>query len=154
VTDDRHLLTDVGLTIRHRAMRPVNDVSVRTTRRSGTTSGTVEDLGTIEGRHNLGQALVVRLLTPLGELAGLGHPAYGSRVPELVGRPNTAASRDLLKLAILDSVVRDPRVAEVTEITVEPVAQQPSRVDVLITVLPVGATGTVRVGPIELELAT
>jgi phage baseplate assembly protein W len=154
VSDDRHLRTDIGLTVRHRALRPVYDVSVRTTRRSGTTSGTVEDLGTIEGRHNLGQALVLRLLTPLGELAGLGHPDYGSRVPELVGRPNTATTRDMLKLAILDSVVRDPRVAEVTEVTVEPVARQPSRVDVLITIQPIGVTGTLRVGPIELELAT
>jgi phage baseplate assembly protein W len=154
VTDDRHLLTDVGLTVRHRALRPVYDVSIHTTRRSGRVSGTVEDLGTVQGRDSLGQALVVRLLTPLGELAGLGHPDYGSRLPELVGRPNTATTRDLLKLAILDSVVRDPRVAEVTEVTVDPVAGQPSRVDVLITIRPVGAADTVRVGPIELELAT
>jgi phage baseplate assembly protein W len=155
VSDDRHLLTDVALTVRHRSLRPVYDVATRTTRPlGGTRTSRVEDLETLSGRHNLGQALVVRLLTPLGELEGLGHPEYGSRLQEMVGRPNTATTRGLLKLAILDSVVRDPRVAEVTEVAVDPVAGHPSRVDVLVTVRPVGASSTVQVGPIELELAT
>ncbi|MGH9139212.1 MAG: GPW/gp25 family protein, partial [Acidimicrobiales bacterium] len=34
----------------------------------------------LTGRHNLGQALILRLLTPRGALADLGHAGYGSRL--------------------------------------------------------------------------
>lgn len=163
MTDDRHLLTDLAVVVRHQSFRPVYDVvATEARRRNGTRTGIVEDLGTITGRANLGQALVLRLLTPLGELASLGHPEYGSRIPELVGRPNTATTRDLLKLAIIDSVVREPRVAEVAEVSVDPAVAQRDRVDVVVVVVPVGpdhehgggAHSPVRVGPITLELGS
>jgi hypothetical protein len=53
------------------------------------------DLGTFSDRENLAQALVLRLLTPRGSLASLGHTAYGSRLHELIGRRKTKALRNL-----------------------------------------------------------
>jgi phage baseplate assembly protein W len=153
--DDPHLLTDLAIRVRQHAFRPVYDVVATETRRRGAaTPGTLEDLGTIGGRANLGQALVMRLLTPLGELAGLGHPEYGSRLPDLVGRGNTATTRDLLKLAILDAVVRDPRVAEVVEVQVDPAVAMRDMVEVLVVVVSIGSTTPVQVGPFTLELGT
>ena len=56
------------------------------------------------------QMLVTRLKTQRGELAGLGHPDYGSRHHELIGEPNVARTRDLIKLHVLDALRREPRV--------------------------------------------
>lgn len=150
--DDGHLLTDIAIRVRHHAFRPVYDVVTETRRPRAAGPGTVEDLGTTSGRANLGQALVMRLLTPLGELAGLGHPEYGSRMSDLVGRGNTATTRDLLKLAVLDAVVRDPRVAEVVDVTVVPAAGLRDAVEVGLVVTAVGAATPVTVGPFTLEL--
>lgn len=153
--DDRHLLTDLAVRVRLHAFRPVYDVVATQQRRHvGTVPGTVEDLGTISGRDNLAQAVVLRLLTPLGELADLGHPDYGSRVPDLVGRPNTATTRDLLTLAILEAVVRDPRVAAIEEVRVDPSPGLRDTVEVLVVVTPVGATEPISVGPFALELGS
>lgn len=154
MADDRHLLTDLAIRVRHHAFRPVYDVVATETRPRGGTGGAVEELVTVAGRDNLGQALVMRLLTPLGELTDLGHPDYGSRVPDLVGRGNTATTRDLLKLAILEAVVRDPRVAEVVEVRVDPAFAVRDTVEVLVVVVPVGATSPVQVGPFTLGLGT
>ena len=40
-----------------------------------------DDLTLAAERANLGQALILRLLTPLGSLGPLGHPDYGSGSP-------------------------------------------------------------------------
>src|ERR1043165_7814825 len=56
------------------------------------------DLAIVKERDNLGQALVVRLLTSLGSLAPLGHPQYGSRLLELIGKRNDATTRNLARL--------------------------------------------------------
>lgn len=151
MAEDAHLLTDLALQVRHHLFRPVHDVVA--VRGRGAGGGRVEDLDTVTGRSNLGQALLMRLLTPVGELTSLGHPAYGSRVPELIGRANTATTRDLLTLAILDSVVVDPRVAEVSEVRVEPAPGLRDTVRVVVVVVPVDVTSPVTVGPFTLELS-
>src|SRR3954447_18132522 len=61
---------------------------------------TAPGLAAVAGRANLAQALIVRLLTPRGSLAGLGHPAYGSRLGELVGRRNDVTARNLARLYV------------------------------------------------------
>jgi phage baseplate assembly protein W len=70
------------------------------------------DLVTIDGRENLAQALMLRLLTPRGALAALGHAAYGSRLHELIGRNKTAALRNLCRAFILEVVAQEPRVED------------------------------------------
>ena len=52
-----------------------------------------DDLRTVDGRDNLAQAVINRLLTRQGELAALGHPRYGSRLHELIGEPNNVRIR-------------------------------------------------------------
>ncbi len=95
------------------------------------------DLRVVSGRENLGQALLQRLLTRKGELGDLGHPGYGSRLHELVGRPNDQATRDLVRLYAKECVTQEPRVRDVVEIKVSPVAGDPHAVALDITVMPI-----------------
>ena len=75
-------------------------------------STVASDFATISGRENLAHALLLRLLTPRGSLADLGHAAYGSRLHELIGRPKTSALRDLCRAFVLEVVAQEPRVED------------------------------------------
>jgi phage baseplate assembly protein W len=68
------------------------------------------DLDTLSGRQNLAQALLLRLLTPLGSLASLGHAKYGSRLHELIGKRKTEELRNLCRAFVLEVVAQEPRV--------------------------------------------
>jgi phage baseplate assembly protein W len=146
--DTRHLLRDLAAHARHRELRPVYRLSetVRAPRRAW-------DFVAVDGFENLAQAVILRLLTPRGELAALGHPEYGSRVHELIGQQNNTSRRNLLKLFILEALKNEPRVAKVAEVKVEPSPGLRSTVDVLLRVQPVGATTLVTIGPFAIELA-
>jgi phage baseplate assembly protein W len=153
VAEDAHLLSDIRLELRQHELRPVYVVATRQQRqRIGDRAVTVEDFDTIGGRQNLGQAVVIRLLTPRGELAPLGHPEYGSRVHELIGRQNTDTTRNLLKLYILESLQMEPRIARVIRADVAAVAHSRQQVSVTLEVQPIGASATVTIGPFTLEL--
>ncbi len=81
----------------------------------------VSDLGLLSERENLAQALMLRLLTPRGTLAALGHATYGSRLHELIGEHKTAATRNLCRAFILEVVAQEPRVEDqAVEITFHP----------------------------------
>jgi phage baseplate assembly protein W len=149
---DPQLRTDLRLALHVHRLRPVYTVDARRDT-VGTRNGPRPraDLATVSGRDNLGQAIVVRLLTPRGELAALGHPEYGSRLHELIGDLNTETRRNLARLYILEALAAEPRVEQVVRVTVEPVPEQRSRVDVLLEVKPVGAA-PLTVGPFSLEL--
>ncbi len=69
-----------------------------------------QDLAVTDGRENLAQALLLRLLTPAGSIALLGHPEYGSRLGELIGRRKTEELRNLCRAFVLEAVAREPRV--------------------------------------------
>jgi phage baseplate assembly protein W len=71
---------------------------------------TVADIAVLEGRQNLAQALLLRLLTPRGSLKALGHENYGSRLHELIGRRKTEELRNLCRAFVLDAVAQEPRV--------------------------------------------
>lgn len=88
------------------------------------------DLMTVAGHDNLAQALLLRFLTPLGELALLGHPDYGSRLYELIGELNDAANRRRARMFALQALATEPRVAAVRDLQVR---QSPDRVGVLIS---------------------
>ncbi|SRR6266545_109912 len=158
MSDDRHLLTDIRLALRQHELRPVYSVDTDR-RRVPNVTGLLEDIGVVAGRDNLAQAVVLRLLTPRGELASLGHPEYGSRLHELIGRPNTETTRNLMRLFILESLAQEPRIEKVQEVRVTPVDGSRTRedvrhrVNVLLSVKPVGPTATVTIGPFTLELA-
>lgn len=149
---DRHLLTDIRLGLRDARLRPVYTVDVDR-RCVPNQDGLREDLGLVQGIDNLGQAVLLRLLTPRGELAALAHPDYGSRLHELVGRVNTETTRNLVKLFILESLQQEPRIAKVEEVTVTPTPGRRDRVDVSLRVKPIVASSSVTIGPFILELA-
>ncbi len=78
------------------------------------------DLDVVNGKANLIQSIIVRLKTGRGELAALGHPAYGSRHHQLIGEPNTEANRNLIKLYVLECLRQEHRLEEILEIDVKP----------------------------------
>lgn len=120
--DNRQLLTDIGLVLRDAELRPVYAVAVNRQRAVSSQKKIrqIMDVGLVSGTENLGQAVLLRLLTPRGELSELAHPEYGSRLHELVGRPNTPTTRNLMKLFILESLKQEPRIEEVKKVSVEP----------------------------------
>lgn len=142
------LLRDIAVHAVHRELRPVYRLteSTKLPRRAW-------DFIPREGLENLAQAVILRLLTPRGELADLGHPEYGSRVHELIGQENNTTQRNLLKLFILEALKLEPRVEKVAELKVEPSPGARSTVDVLLRVKPVGAATLVTIGPFAIELA-
>ena len=68
------------------------------------------DLAILDGRENLAQALLLRLLTPRGTLSTLGHAAYGSRLSELIGRQKTEELRNLCRAFVLEAAAQEPRI--------------------------------------------
>jgi phage baseplate assembly protein W len=112
------------------------------------------DLETIGEEYNLGQAIIIRLNTMQGELTDLGHSSYGSRLYELVGEPNNERTRELVRIYALESVNRDPRVEEVVGISVDKFKDDPSRIDINISVRATGLTSILNVVfPFYLEVA-
>jgi phage baseplate assembly protein W len=96
------------------------------------------DLETAAGIDNFTQAIANRLKTRQGELADLGHPSYGSRLHELLGEPNLARTRNLLKLYVLRALADEPRIARVLAANVRAEADPPREtVRIELSVLPV-----------------
>jgi phage baseplate assembly protein W len=89
----------------------------------GAGSGRVQD--SVAGRDNLVQALQLRLSVDRGELSGLGHPRYGSRIADLIGQPMDRANRELLRRYVREALNNEPRVKEVLWVTVEESAATP-----------------------------
>jgi phage baseplate assembly protein W len=101
-------------------------------------NGMVYDLDTMAGRENLAQALILRLLTPRGSLASLGHAAYGSRLHELIGRLKTDAVRNLCRAFVLETVAQEPRVEnQAVELTFDPLQEGPSSLVFTLAVRPI-----------------
>jgi phage baseplate assembly protein W len=147
------LLSDIRLRLQHAQLRPVYTTDVDRRRVVvQDRSRQLSDLGRVSGRGNLEQAIIIRLLTPRGELAALGHPEYGSRLHELVGIPNTETTRNRMRLFILETLQQERRIAEIVEVTVTPGYTGRDRVDVRLRVLPIGETEILDLGPFTLEL--
>jgi phage baseplate assembly protein W len=157
MAEDPQLLTDIRLGLRQARLRPVYTVA-EDRRRVRAQTELLTDLGTVSGRDNLAQAIIMRLLTPRGELAALAHPEYGSQLHELIGRVNTETTRNLVKLFILEALQFEPRLEEILEVTVTPVEGSRVRedvrhlVNVLLRVKPIGVATVVTIGPFTLQL--
>lgn len=105
------------------------------------------DLDTISGQHNVAQALILRLLTPKGALAELGHASYGSRLGELIGHGKTEELRGLCRAYILEAIREEPRVEnKPLAIDFDPAREQSSSFVVEIMVQPVSSGEPVTVG--------
>jgi phage baseplate assembly protein W len=95
------------------------------------------DLDLVSGRYNLGQALLHRLLTRVGELGDIGHPDYGSRLHELIGRPNNEETRELVRLYIKECISQEIRVQDIISIRITVPPDDRHTVLADITVLPI-----------------
>lgn len=95
------------------------------------------DLETLSGADNLKQALLLRFLTAVGELATLGHPTYGSRLFELLGERNTETNRNRAKLYVLQALAAEPRVKEVRSVQVTQGRTDRTRIDIDVTLIPI-----------------
>lgn len=67
------------------------------------------DLRTTIGAENLKQALIARLLTPMGSL--LMHPDYGSNLHQMFGRATVEQAR-LIEIEVLSTIKKDGRVRD------------------------------------------
>jgi len=67
------------------------------------------DLAPVSGPDALRQALLLRLLTPQGALASLGHAEYGSRLHELVGTELNDTARLLARAHVLAALRQEKR---------------------------------------------
>jgi phage baseplate assembly protein W len=95
------------------------------------------DLELLSAADNLIQALLLRFLTPVGELAALGHPDYGSRLFELLGESNTETNRNRAKLFVLQALAAEPRVKKVTAVNVTQNRADRTRMDIKISLIPI-----------------
>lgn len=91
------------------------------------------DLARLDGVENLKQALLLRFLTPVGELAALGHRDYGSRLHTLIGERNNETNRNRAKLYVLEALAAEPRVQEVLDVQVLGRRSEPTRLDIHVT---------------------
>lgn len=137
---DQHLLTDIALSLLHHQLRPVYEVATIKKRVRGDQGvRRLTDMATISGRDNLGQAVILRLLTARGELKELAHPDYGSRLHELIGRPNTENTRSLVRLYILEALQQEPRVEKVLKLNTYEVPGTRDQVRVSLQVQPIAS---------------
>jgi phage baseplate assembly protein W len=98
------------------------------------------DLETVANEDNLAQAIIIRLSTDEGELYDIGHADYGSRLYEVIGEINNKATRQRLKALVRECLVQESRIKEVSTINVLPDPHDPHRVDIEITILPIGSS--------------
>jgi len=92
------------------------------------------DVGVVQGRANLAQSLVLRLMTERGELTPLAHPDYGSRHHELIGELNTETNRNLVKLYVLECLRQEARLLQIVRVDVKPLDRREHRSEVRIEV--------------------
>jgi len=123
-------------------LRLLRDLSRQNDRAHGSDLSTVRrsatgqmDLETLSGADNLCQALLLRFLTPVGELAILGHPDYGSRLFELIGERNTETNRNRAKLFVLQALAAEPRVKEVRSVRVTQNRARREQVDIEVSLV-------------------
>lgn len=125
-------------------MRLLHDLEFQNDRNGGSDVSTITrtvtdqvDLDTLSGRNNLAQALLLRFLTPVGELALLGHPDYGSRLHELIGQLNNDTNRNIAKLYVLQALAAEPRVQQVISVRVTQNRADRTRIDIELHLKPV-----------------
>lgn len=93
------------------------------------------DLDSVSEVDNIKQALLLRFLTPAGELERLGHPEYGCRLIELIGELNTERTRNLAKMYVLKALAAEPRIQEVLRVQVTPSPTDRTRIDISVEAL-------------------
>jgi len=110
------------------------------------------DFVTVSGRDNLAQAVIIRLLTPRGELAALAHPDFGSRLPELIGQQRTETTRNLAKLYVIEALKQERRIDKIMDVAVTDQPGDRHQINISIQVKPIDDSRVVDLGPFTLDL--
>lgn len=112
------------------------------------------DLAIVSQDANLGQAILTRLKTRIGELEELGHPTLGSRLYEFVGEPNNPSTRDQIRSVIIDALAEESRVSKIIRVEVEPDDKMLDRLNILVSLIPIASEVPLNmVIPFYLEVA-
>ena len=147
------LLTDIALRFVRSDALSIYDVQEQERRIS--TGGRIvrlRDFALSSDLDNLRQAIEIRLLTPKGELAPLGHPDYGSRLPDLIGTPNTETARNLAKLYVIEALKQEPRIAKIVAVDVTQVPGERQLVRIFLKVQAIGLQTVIDFGPFTIDL--
>lgn len=147
------LLTDIALRFVRSDALSIYDVQDE--ERRITSAGRIvrlRDLALSSDLDNLRQAIEIRLLTPKGELAPLGHADYGSRLPELIGRQNTETTRNLAKLYVIEALKQERRIQKIVAVDVSPAPGERHLIRILLQVLPIAAQTVIDLGPFTIDL--
>jgi phage baseplate assembly protein W len=112
----------------------------------------LRDLALSSDRDNLRQAIEIRLLTPKGELAPLGHADYGSRLPDLIGRQNTETTRNLAKLYVIEALKQERRIQKIVAVDVSPDPGERQQIRIFLRVLPIEEQTVIDLGPFTIDL--
>jgi len=105
------------------------------------------DMAAARGVENLQQALILRLLTPLGSLKDLGHANYGSRLHELIGEENATAAQLRARAYVIQAISQEKRVEEILSLEISPTTSDaPDRLRIHARVLAVGGGEPVALG--------
>ena len=148
------LLSDIALRFVRSDALSIYEVQDQETRTSG--GGRIvrlRDLSVSSDLDNLRQAIEIRLLTPKGELAALGHADYGSRLPDLIGQPNTDTNRNLAKLYVIEALKQERRIEKVVAVDVTPAPGQRQLIKIFLKVQAIGVQGVIDLGPFTIDLA-
>ena len=148
------LLSDIALRfIRSDALSiyEVQDQETRTT--AGGRVVRVRYLSVSSDLDNLRQAIEIRLLTPKGELAALGHADYGSRLPDLIGQPNTETNRNLAKLYVIEALKQERRIEKIVSVEVTPAPGQRQLIKIFLQVKAIGVQSVIDLGPFTIDLS-
>ena len=148
------LLSDIALRfVRSDALSiyEVQDQETRTT--AGGRIVRLRDLSVSSDLDNLRQAIEIRLLTPKGELAALGHADFGSRLPDLIGQPNTETNRNLAKLYVIEALKQERRIEKVVAVDVTPAPGQRQLIKIFLKVQAIGVQRVIDLGPFTIDLA-
>jgi phage baseplate assembly protein W len=104
------------------------------------------DFDRAAGPGALKQALVLRLLTPVGSLSELAHPDYGSRLGELIGEISTPFTRAKARAFVLEALAAERRVAKVLAVDVRTAEGATDRLLIDVQVVAVGGGDPVSLG--------
>ena len=98
------------------------------------------DLNTISGTDNLAQAVILRLMTPIGSRQL--RPTFGSQLPFILGKSQSVEMVRTVQMIIGSTIMQEPRVLGVSDIQV---TFEGNRMRVSFVVLGINAAETTQV---------
>lgn len=93
-----------------------------------------QDFAVINGRNNLKQAIITRLLTAKGEYI---EQTYGSEIYKISGKTNEQLIKTRLNGYIVEALKQEPRIRKIEKINLTFDTTNSSQVNINLTVLPI-----------------